>query len=180
MLGEFVDPWNFKLSRQERRRYATTLGVLRKSRYRRAFEPGCGIGQFTALLAPLCDQVLATEVSLTAARRAVERCAGFSQIEIKCEDLRHEVPHGPFDLVIFGEVGCYFDAPSLAVIGRRIAATLSPGGEFVAVHWLTRSTHSALSGEQVHDHLREHLPLTWVGGERSSHFRIDQWRRNGD
>ncbi len=186
MLGESAhqrtdgaDPWNFKLSRQERRRYAATLGALGKSRYRHAFEPGCAIGDFTALLAPLCDRVLATEVSLTAARRAVERCADFPRVEIKCEDLRREVPRGPFDLVIFGEIGCYFDAPTLVAIGERIATTLSAGGEFVAVHWLNR-VGPALSGDRVHDQLREHLPLSWVGGQRSSDFRIDQWRRRED
>ncbi len=171
------DPWDFKLSRYERRRYAATLAALARARYGHAFEPGCSIGEFTAMLAPQCDRVLAMDISLTAARRAVVRCAEFPGVEIKCADIRHEVPPGPFDLVVFSEIGYYFDSATLRRMARQLAATISTGGEFIAVHWLGHSTDHALHGDDVHEILRLQLPLDWVGGTRHEGFRIDRWRR---
>ncbi len=171
------DPWDFKLSRYERRRYAATLATLGRARYRHAFEPGCSIGEFTAMLAPQCDRVLATDISLTAARRAVVRCAEFPGVEINCADIRDGVPAGPFDLVVFSEIGYYFDAATLRGIAHQLAATLGAGGEFIAVHWLGHSADHALHGDEVHNLLRLHLPLDWAGGARYEGFRIDQWRR---
>jgi len=172
-----VDPWDFKFSRYERRRYAATLGALGRAHYLDAFEPGCSIGEFTALLAPRCDRLLATDISLTAARRAVVRCAEFPGVEVKCADIRSELPSGPFELVVFSEIGYYFDAADLGDIATRLAATISGGGEFIAVHWLGHSTDHALHGDEVHDLLRSHLPLEWVCGNRFDGFRIDQWRK---
>jgi len=170
-----VDPWDFKFSRYERRRYAATLAALGRAHYSDAFEAGCSIGEFTALLAPRCDRLLATDISLTAARRAVVRCAEFPGVEVKCADIRNEVPSGPFELVVFSEIGYYFEAPTLADIATRLASTISVGGEFIAVHWLGHSTDHVLHGDDVHDLLRLHLPLEWVSGNRYDGFRIDKW-----
>jgi SAM-dependent methyltransferase len=129
------------------------------------------------MLAPRCDRVLATDISLTAARRAVVRCAEFPGVEIKCADIQQELPTGPFDLVVFSEIGYYFDAAKLRNLARELAAIIGPGGEFIAVHWLGHSADHALHGDAVHDILRSQLPLDWVGGGRYEKFRIDQWRR---
>ena len=57
------DPWSFETSEYERNKYERTLSVLARRRYRRALEVGCSIGVFTAMLAPLCDELLAVDVS---------------------------------------------------------------------------------------------------------------------
>jgi hypothetical protein len=117
---------------------------------------------------------------LTAARRAVVRCAEFPGVEVNCADVRRESPAGPFELAVFSEIGYYFDAAALADLATRLASTLSVGGEFIAVHWLGGHTGHDLDGDQVHDLLRVHLPLEWVGGNRYHGFRIDQWRCSRD
>ena len=48
------DPWRFASSTYEQGRYATLLRALQRDHYEYAFEPGCSIGEFTALLAPRC------------------------------------------------------------------------------------------------------------------------------
>jgi chemotaxis methyl-accepting protein methylase len=39
-----------------------------------------------------------------------------------------------FDLIVLSEAGYYFDVESLAVLARRLAESLNPGGELIAVH----------------------------------------------
>lgn len=173
-----ADPWDFKFSRYERRRYAATLAALRHARYARAFEPGCSIGELTALLASRCDSVLATDISFTAARRAVVRCADFPGVEVKCSDIALELPTQPFDLIVFSEIGYYFDPDTLGDIARRLAAILVEGGDFIAVHWLGNSTDHALHGTKVHELLRSHLPLEWIDGRSYDGFKIDRWTRH--
>lgn len=172
------DPWDFKFSRYERRRYAATLAALRHARYARAFEPGCSIGELTALLAARCDSVLATDISFTAARRAVVRCAEFPGVEVKCSDIRLELPTQPFDLIVFSEIGYYFEPETLGDLARRLATLLVEGGDFIAVHWLGTSVDHSLHGTKVHELLRAHLPLHWVDGRSYEGFKIDRWTRH--
>jgi len=57
LYGQSPDPWGFETSPYERKKYEHTLDVLQGQRYRRALEVGCSIGVFTAMLAPLCDEL---------------------------------------------------------------------------------------------------------------------------
>ena len=170
-------PWKFRCSFYERRRFAQTMAMLSKERYRYAFEPGCSIGELTAMLAQRSDRVLATEASLTAARLTVLRCAEFPGVEVQCADLRQSMPLGPFDLAIMSELGCYFEPPMLACFSRQIAARLTDDGELIAVHWLGNSSGHALHGDEVHQVLLDALPMTWIGGRRHEGFRIDLWKK---
>ena len=74
------DPWRFETSPYERRKYERTLGVLEGRRYARALEAGCSIGVFTVMLAPLCDELLAVDVSEKAVAAAKERLASLPHI----------------------------------------------------------------------------------------------------
>ena len=49
------DPYGFTTRWYERRKYAVSLALLPWARYRSGFEPGCSIGELTALLAPRCE-----------------------------------------------------------------------------------------------------------------------------
>lgn len=171
------DPWRFRTSWYERRRYAETMSTLGQPRYRYAFEPGCSIGELTTLLAARCDRVLASDVSLTAARLAVLRCAEFPGVEIQCADLRQSIPLGPFDLAVVSEIGYYFEKDALAYYARQLAARVAGGGELIAVHWLGSSADHALHGDEVHQVLLDELPMSWVAGRRFEGFRIDSWKK---
>jgi SAM-dependent methyltransferase len=174
-----ANPWDLTFSRYERRRYAATLAALRRARYVRAFEPGCAIGELTALLASRCDSILATDISLTAARRAVVRCADFPGVEVNCADMRLELPAGPFDLIVFSEMGYYFDPDTLGEVARRLAATLGSGGDFLAVHWLGNHAGHARHGARIHELLRSYVPLDWIDGNCYDGYIIDRWTCRG-
>jgi protein-L-isoaspartate O-methyltransferase len=172
------DPWQFAASPYERHRYATLLRSLTQERYSRTFEPGCSVGVLTAALAERCDSLLACDIAPTAVHLARQRCAGFSNVRIDQADLAKSLPPGPFDLIVFSELGYYFNAAVLAKIIRALAKRLTPGGEFVAVHWRGQSEDHVLHGDTVHAILKATLEkrYTWIKGERYREFRLDVWR----
>jgi len=176
------DPWDFATSSYERHRYAETLNALQRDRYGAAFEPGCSVGEFTALLAARCDRLLAVDVAPTAVARARARCAQLPQVELRCADLWQadlwqETPDQCFDLLVFAEIGYYVGPQQLADFATRVGTQLADLGEFVAVHWLGHSKDHRLHGDAVHEILRENLSLQWLGGIRHPGFRIDTWRK---
>jgi SAM-dependent methyltransferase len=171
------DPWNFSRSDYERGRYGATLDALLRRSYRRAFEPGCSIGELTARLARRCDYVVATDVSPSAVALACERCRELGNVDVYRADLANGPPKGPFDLIVMSEVGYYFEPGMLVAIAIATAAQLEAGGEFVAVHWLGHSDDHVLGGDEVHGLLANHLPLEWIKGRRHPGYRIDTWKR---
>ena len=75
------DPWRLAERWYEQRKYAITMAMLPKPRYRSAFEPGCSVGVLTELLAARCDALLATDVAqaaLDTARTRLEMMAVWS------------------------------------------------------------------------------------------------------
>jgi SAM-dependent methyltransferase len=177
MYRQSRDPWNFSRSEYERGRYRATLDAMLRRSNRRAFEPGCSIGELTAQIARRCDRVVATDVAPSAVALAYERCRGLGNVDVYQADLANGPPKGPFDLVVMSEVGYYFEPRMLVAIAIATAVQLEAGGEFVAVHWLGHSDDHVLGGDAVHGLLANHLPLDWIKGQRHSGYRIDTWKR---
>jgi SAM-dependent methyltransferase len=173
------DPWNFNGSRYERDRYELTLRSLMRARYRRAFEPGCSIGVLTATLAERCDELRAIDIAPSAVAMARKRGADFAHVAISCANLAARCPKGPFDLIVFSELGYYFRETQLKRIAESLAAELEAGGELIGVHWLGTSEDHLLHGDRVHAILREALEKTcaWIKGARQPGFRLDTWLR---
>ena len=174
------DPWDFAHSPYEQRRYRLTVAMLPRHRYRRAFEPGCSVGELTAHLAPRCDAVLAMECSPTAVGRARQRCADLPNVQILEGEVPAAWPDGTFDLVVLSELGYYFAPAELSCLVARSARALEPGGTLVAVHWRGHSPDHVLGGDEVHTVARdvaaaEELALDAVYGEAK--FRADVWSR---
>ncbi len=171
------DPWQFASSDYERGRYHALLSMLQRPRYRCAFEPGCSIGELSALLAPRCDALLAIDVAPTAIARARQRCQEFPNVEFEVADLERFEPDRVFDLIVLSEIGYYFDRPQLEIILRRLASNLSEDGELVSCHWLGHSADHAQHAEEVHEACLAALPLSLNRSARQSHYRIDTWLR---
>ncbi len=172
-----ADPWDFEHSRYEQRRYAAILGSLRSRHYSRAFEPGCSIGILTQSLAPLCDHLAAIDISPTAVSRARERCDGVANITIRCGALPQAMPLEKFDLVIFSEIGYYFEKQQLKEIIDRLTESLNIGGILIASHWLGTSPDHLLSGDEVHRIIRESENLSLDEEKRYPGFRLDRMVR---
>ena len=145
------DPWDFRTSDYERRKYAATVAAVADlAPIGRGLEVGCSIGELTAHLAPLCRELVAIDCSPTAAARARERLAALPQVRVEVRCAPDSLPEGPFDLIVCSEVLYYWSAPLLRTALGRLRALLAPGGALLAVHWRGPVRHYPLDGRQAH------------------------------
>jgi SAM-dependent methyltransferase len=167
------DPWNFETSEYERNKYDRTLNVLARRRYRRALEVGCSIGVFTAMLAPLCDELLAVDVSEAAVAVARQRLADFPDVRVELRTLPEETPQVPFDLIVASEVLYYWPEDVMLSALRRFEEVLAPGGSLLAVHWCKETKTYPLQGDEVHGLLLEHTRLANTTTIVEPEYRLD-------
>ena len=140
------DPFGLRDSWYEQRKRRLLLAMLPQPRYRQAWEIGCSIGELTAALAPRCDRLLATDGSTEAIERARARTRDLPQVRVQQAWHPRDWPPGVFDLIVFSEVGYYFDAAALADLAGRLSAALAPEGSFVACHWRHPFAPAPLAG----------------------------------
>lgn len=169
------DPWGFETSEYERNKYERTLNALarRQRSYRRALEVGCSIGVFTAMLAPLCDELLAVDVSDKAIAVARQRLADFPNVRVELRTLPEETPQGPFDLVVASEVLYYWPEDVMLSALRHFEEVLAPGGSLLAVHWRKETRTYPLQGDEVHDLLLKHTRLANTTTIIEAEYRLD-------
>lgn len=173
LYEESPDPWSFETSPYEHRKYERTLGVLASRRFRRALEVGSSIGVFTAMLAPLCDELLAVDVSERAVAAAKERLANFPHVRVERLTLPEETPEGPFDLVVASEVLYYWPKDVMLGALRRFEEILTPGGTLLTVHWRKETMTYPLQGDEVHDLLLSHTRLANTTTIVEPEYRLD-------
>lgn len=171
------DPWNFHSSEYEQRRYSSIISMLAGTIYRRAFEPGCSIGVLTAKLAPLCNELIAIDVAPTAVESAALLCSPYPHIDIRVGSLPASIPDGSFDLILFSEIGYYFEELQLAAVGKLLVSRLENHGVLLAAHWLGHSDDHLLSGERVHQVLARLDGLHLKHTERHQGFHLHKWVR---
>ncbi|GAA4204183.1 class I SAM-dependent methyltransferase [Streptosporangium oxazolinicum] len=179
MYSASPDPWGFTSRWYEERKYAISAALLPARRYRNAFEAGCSIGVFTALLAPRCDRLLACDLSSVAVTAAAERTAGHPGTRVQRRVLPAEWPEheGAFDLVVLSEVLYYFGGADLErMLGLAVGA-LSPGGTLLAVHWRHPVAEYPRGGEEVHRALAERTGLTRLVDHREPDFLAEVYLR---
>ena len=174
---EDPDPWRFASSPYEQRRYDVTVACLPHPRYRRAFEPGCSVGELSRRLAERCDALVAWDAAPTAVEAARARLAGTVNVDLAVGAIPGDWPSGTFDLVVLSEIGYYFRADELGDIGARVVDSLDPGGTLIAIHWLGHSADHVLHGDDVHAALAEMSGLDHTGAFRDPGFRVDWWTR---
>ncbi|OBK31088.1 SAM-dependent methyltransferase [Mycobacterium asiaticum] len=176
MYADADDPWHLSTRWYEQRKYAITMALLPRHRYRHAFEPGCAIGTLTTLLASRCDHITAVDVAPAALRAADARlCAhGCRDHVTLCRaSLDEPWPDGPFDLVVLSEVAYYLRADALSQVLRRESARLPSGATVVAAHWRHPVADYPLTGDAAHAVIAETPGLTPVGRYRDDDVLID-------
>lgn len=169
------DPWQIRNRWYERRKRALTLASLPHERYARAFEPGCGNGELTALLAPRCDTLIAADISEDAVALTRRRVAEFAHVKVEPMLLPDAWPDGKFDLVVISEIGYYLDEPQLWHIVEHIQKTLSADGAVVACHWRRPIEGWSQTGDEVHARLRGRMNLPLLGHYWDDDLVLDVW-----
>jgi hypothetical protein len=168
-----ADPWGFRTSWYERRKYAITLASLPRSHYRLVWEPGCSIGELTAMIAGRADRVDASDVSAAAvatAVRAVEGCAG---VEVRHAALPSPPPSQGYDLVVLSEVLYYLPADERAATLAAVDAAAAPGADLVVVHWRHHPGDAWDSGEAVNHQVRSRPGWRTVVRHDEADFVLD-------
>jgi len=126
------DPWTYRDEAQQAR-YRRALAIigdrLRGSQSPNVLEIGCGEGMFTALLAPLCGRLIATDASATALERARTRVAGCPQVALRRLDVLADPLGSDFDLIVMDHLIDLFGRRSAyRQIASRLAAAVKPDG----------------------------------------------------
>lgn len=101
----------------------------------KTLELACAEGIFTEKLAQKVGHLTATDISQRAIARAIERCRGHDNVELRVLDfVRQDLPPEQ-DLIICSEVLYYMkDEEMLAAACRKMAAALKPGGCLITAH----------------------------------------------
>lgn len=179
LYAESSDPWNFETSPYELRKYERTLGVLAHRRYRRALEVGSSIGVFTEMLAPLCDELLAVDVSERAIAAAKKRLKKYPHVRVEQRTLPEETPEGPFDLIVASEVLYYWPKDVMLAALGRFEEVLAPAGALLAVHWRKETKTYPLQGDEVHELLLTHTHLANTTTITEPEYRLDLFEDKG-
>jgi SAM-dependent methyltransferase len=154
-----------------------TVAVLPGRHYRRAFEPGCGDGRLTALLASRCDEVVCWDADPAAAAAAAARLADAPHVSVAQARLPHDWPDGTADVILLSEVGCFLSPDDLDAVVEHCASKLDPGGVVVAVHRRAPTDLYPGGGDDVHARLFGMRGVLRTGGYTDESLRIDVFER---
>jgi SAM-dependent methyltransferase len=168
------DPWNYKSSPYEARKYAATLGVLPRAKYQRGLELGCSIGVLTSALAKRCNALAAVDTSQRALAIARRHCPA-SHVTF----VHAHLPHGdwgtPFDLLVLSEVLYYLQPDAIRSLAQRLARCAKPGAHVVLVHW-TGKTNYPLTADEATGLLRSAMPVSVLEETTCPEYRLDLWQ----
>ncbi len=172
------DPWNLASSQYEAAKFAHTHDLLADRRYRHAFEVGCAHGVLTGYLAPLCDSLLAIDISGKALARAQDRMGDRPGVTLAQMAFPKDAPEArSFDLVVLSEVAYYWDIVDLDRAGEWLRDNVIPTGRIILVHY-TGMTDYPQSGDEAAETLWSKLKTHFEveRAERAEKYRIDLWR----
>jgi len=168
-----IDPWRFRESEYEARKYRATIEALPSQRFSKCLELGCSIGVLTRMLADCCDAIVAVDTSAKALSEARNAC-----FHLPVDFRRAHLPEGDFgegfDLVVASEVLYYLDPPALTRLARRLSRVVQPGAVCVAVHW-TGETDYPMTADAAVQLFEREAALERVEQRITEHYRLDVW-----
>jgi SAM-dependent methyltransferase len=180
LYGASDDPYALRVRWYEERKRALILATLPRRRYQRAFEPGCGIGEFTVALSTRCDMVLASDRSARAVEIARQRTSGLRNVRIERQDLPAQWPHdsAAFDLILLCELGYFMEQDAMRELARHCEQALAGDGTLVACDWRPDFAERRLPTDAVHAQLAA-LGLMRLVRHEEDDFLLQVWSRDG-
>jgi SAM-dependent methyltransferase len=171
------DPWSFSSSSYELNRYDEIIRLLGGRMFDHGFEPGCSIGVLTERLAARCGNLSAMDISPTAVAMAQQRCERYPNVIVVEGAIPDDLPRDTFDLIVFSEIGYYFERGILAGVRDVLTECLTKQGVLVGAHWLGVSADHLLTGDEVHEVLRSARSLRMTASRRHNGFLLESWER---
>ncbi len=178
LYARSADPWGLASEPYEHRKHALTVAVLPRTRYRRAFEPGCAIGVLTALLAERCDELVAWDPAAAAVDQVRERVRD-PHVWIERAGVPQRWPDGSFDLVVVSELLYFLAGSDRADVYAKVHDSLRPGGHLVAVHWRHAFDEAAGTGDEAHQEIARTHGLHRLVDHVERDFLLGVWERTG-
>ncbi|MDQ0017796.1 SAM-dependent methyltransferase [Variovorax boronicumulans] len=174
------DPYALRHRWYEARKRALLLAALPQAHYRRAYEPGCGIGELTLALAQRCDHLLASDFSAHAVDIARKRTSGLANVRVAHHQLPQDWPRdaGRFDLIVLSELGYFLDRDDMHRLAACCEDTLEADGILVACDWRPDFAQRSLSTREVHGALAA-LNLARLALHEEDDFVLQVWARDG-
>ena len=173
------DPWDLASSEYEAAKFADTNDALADRRYANALEIGCAHGVLTCHLAPICDSILAVDISTQALEKAQERLGDLAGVTLAQMAFPLETPVAEaFDLVVLSEVAYYWDLEDLDRASKWLRDHVALGGRVILVHY-TGETDYPQSGDEAVEILWSNLASDFDVelAERREKYRLDLWKR---
>jgi SAM-dependent methyltransferase len=177
-FAQDIDPWRYRTSWYEARKRALTLAALPRAHYRRAFEPGCAIGELSAALAPRCDRLLSADFAPRAVEIAQRRLATFPHVQVERLAMPDDWPSGAFDLIVVSEIAYYLGKAGCTALAALATATLEADGTLVCCHWRHGGEAWMEDCANVHDIFVTHAKrasLHRVVHADDADFQLDVW-----
>ncbi len=176
------DPWSYSTDPHHVHRISGEVGMLDavrgNRRYAKAFEVGCAEGLFTEKLAPLCDSLLAADISSVALERARQRLQAFEQVQFVHWDLRVDPVPEIYDLIVTVHALEYVRNPfHIRRVRERFVNSLRPGGYLLIGTMKTADVYEdswwgrffLRSGKRINDFFAAHPSLKVIQTEE---FRL--------
>ncbi len=183
-IPDKFDPWNFKNSEYEFRKYKRSIKVLGRRNFDSGLELGCSVGVQTELLSEICNQLTAVDISEVAINEAKKNCSGKANITFKTIDIVKEFPQGKFNLVTCCEIGYYLTREHLEQLFLNISDALLPNGRLLLVHWTRFVPDYPLSGDEVHKRFADFAKRTGlfmeIVIERKENYVLQVYQKRSD
>ncbi|WP_432378060.1 class I SAM-dependent methyltransferase [Duganella sp. P38] len=172
------DPWQVRQRWYEQRKRAMLLACLPEPHYRNVFEPACGNGELTALLARRADRVTASDLSPAAVQLARKRvgAAAFNQVSVRCQRMPIDWPAGAnFDLIVISEMAYYLTETELHQLRSHAVRSLSSDGALVLCHWRRPFSDRKLDTDAIHGAFDACPELHNIARHDEADFLLDVW-----
>jgi len=176
LFSNDLDPWGYDRRWYEKRKRGLLLASLPRATYRSAYEPACGNGALTDVLATRCHRLLASDGSQSAVALARVRTQGRPNVVIKHQLLPGGWPMGEeFDLLVLSEICYYLEESDFCVMIEQIRSSMGDGADLVACHWRYPADDRRRSSEEVHQRLGELPDMRLQVHHEERDFLLDVW-----
>lgn len=171
------DPWDYDHAAYERDRFARTVRALADRRYRSALELGCANGALTSHLAPLCDRLVATDVSAMAVLLAEARLEDARHVRIEHGAVPADLSAQTFDLFVLSDMLYYLGLDGIVQLLALLEPRAAPQCRWLIASYLGE-TETRLTGEMASEAAIGLLD-GWqpIHAERTDRLRIDVLER---
>lgn len=171
------DPWNYRSSWPEKRRFDLLMAMLPHEYYGSVFEPACANATLTERLCARAGRVLAWDGSPEAIARGRRRLAKNTKVQFACKTVPDHWPTTSMDLVVLSDFLYYLSKERVVDVAELASQSIGVAGTIVACHW-RESAHDFLmpGGDAVHLLLTESLGTPAISYLDDRHV-MDVWTR---